>query len=288
MFKSLSVDYEKYRSNGIEDFKLKHEEIFSEFKDQEKLISQLLHQTRYWHGTGRYQYAKQGESKYAGVNHYETLDVLNKIILEKGLKPHYDPWVGKFTTTSYSLSVANQWGYGKMYAHYHQDETTDLQYEIAPIKFWYKTLIRIQLTENYFKFALGFFIVYIFSNALQKQGRVWLSTFRSDTHKKWQFWEIMTTKSDIKGNYGILFAIKDCFQPIKIPRIMQFLESRTDSQIFLKDISFMAVPYNKVVETEQIIRVANVDIVVIPLEFLELYMRRYSFTEIMTQSYLSK
>ena len=130
--------------------------------------------------------------------------------------------------------------------------------------------------------------MYIFSNALQKQGKVWLSTFRSDTHKKWPFWEIMTTKSDIKGNYGILFAIKDCFQPIKIPKIMQFLESRTDSQIFLKDISFMAVPHNNVLETKNIINGADLNIPVIPLEFLELYMRRYSFTEIMTQSYLSK
>ncbi len=288
VFISLNKEYEKYRSQDINDFKTKHSEVYAEFLKNESIISELLGVTKYWHGTGRYHYVKNGESKYSGVNHLETFDVLDKIILENGLKPHYDPWVGKFTTTSYSLSVANQWGYGKMYAHFHQDEATNLLYEIAHIKFWYKTIMRIQLTENYFKFALGFLILYTFSNVLQKQGKVWLSTFRSDTHKKWPFWEILTTKSDIKGNYGILFAIRDCFKPLKLPKILQFLETRTASPVTINDINFIAVPYSNVKETKNRIRAMNLDLPIIPLEFLELYMRRYSLKEIMTQSYLAE
>jgi hypothetical protein len=173
-----------------------------------------------------------------------------------------------------------------MYAHYHQDKTTNLLYEIAPIQFWYKAVMRIQLTENYFKFALGFLILYTFSNALQKQGKIWLSTFRSDTHKKWPFWEILTTKSDIKGNYGVLFAIKDCFEPLKLPKILQFLESRTDTLIKLEDVNFIAVPYDNVSETQKILDGANLKTPIIPLEFLELFMLRYSLEEVMSQSYL--
>ena len=288
VFASLNKEYERYRSRDINDFKTKHPEMYAEFLDNESTITDLLSKTKYWHGTGRYQYTKQGESKYDGVNHQETFDVFNTIIEAGGLKPHYDPWVGKFTTTTQSLSVANQWGYGKMYAHYHQDETTDLLYEIAPIKFWYKAMMRIQLTENYFKFTLGFLIVYTFSNVMQKQGKIWLSTFRSDTDKKWPFWEILTTKSDIKDNYGILFAIKNCFESIKLPKLLQFLEARTKTPIELEDINFIAVPYNKVSETKARLRTSNLDTPVLPLEFLELYMRRYSLTEIMTQSYLPK
>jgi hypothetical protein len=288
VFASLDKEYERYRSQTIDTLKTKHPKLYAEFLDNESIIANLLATTTYWHGTGRYQYSKQGESKYAGVNHQETFDVLNTIIEAGGLKPHYDPWVGKFTTTTQSLSVANQWAYGKMYAHYHQDETTDLLYEIAPIQFWYKTIMRIQLTENYFKFALGFCIVYTFSNALQKQGKIWLSTFRSDTHKKWPFWEILTTKSDINGNYGILFAAKNCFEPIKLPKILQFLESRTSDPIEFKNINFIAVPYHKVSETKAKFEASNLNTPVLPLEFLELYMRRYSLTEIMTQSYVPK
>ncbi len=286
VFTSLEKEYDTHRLHSLQTFKQKLPDLYAEFLEHEEQIAQLLLQTKYWHGTGRYQYSKQGESKYAGVNHQETFDVLNTIIEGCGLKPHYDPWVGKFTTTTQSLSVANQWGYGKMYAHYHQDETTDLQFELAPITFWFKTIMRIQLTENYFKFALGFLILYTFSNTLQKQGKIWLSTFRSDTDKKWPFWEILTTKSDIKGNYGVLFGIKDCFTPIKLPKILQFLESRTDSLIELKNVNFVAVPYRNICETQKIFEVTGPNMPIIPLEFLELYMGRFTFAEIMTQSYL--
>ncbi len=282
VFQTLNKEYEIYRNGSVEKLQNISPDFISQYQEQEPLLTELLAQSRYWHGTGRFQYVKKGESKYEGVSHHETFDVLKVILQDQGLKPHYDPWVGKFTTTSYSLSVANQWGYGKMYAHYHQDEETSLLFEIAPIDFWFKAMLRIQLTENYFKFIFVFFIVYIFSNALQKQGKVWLSTFRSDTNKKWPYWKIMTTKSDIKGNYGILFAIRDGIETIKLPKLLQFFETRTAELVGLDKINFVAVPYENVTETKEIVRSVAPQIPVIPLEFLELYMRRFTLEEIMT------
>jgi hypothetical protein len=111
VFASLDKEYDEYRSSDITDFKTKQPEVYAAFLKNESLISELLKQTRYWHGTGRYQYTKHGDSKYAGVDRSAAFDVLHAIIDATGLKPHYDPWVGKFTTTTQSLSVANQWGY---------------------------------------------------------------------------------------------------------------------------------------------------------------------------------
>ena len=182
---SSYIELEKHNPKLIEDFKA--------FEDT---IHRLVLLTKYWHGTGRYQYQTNGTSKYEGVDHKNIFDVLQTIISQNGLVPRYDPWFEKYVHTPYSISLANQWCYGKMYAHYHLDASTKLAYEIAPISFWYHVLIWIQLTENYCKFMFGFLIVYTFSNALQKQGKTWMSTFRSDIDKKWPFWKILTAQSE--------------------------------------------------------------------------------------------
>ncbi len=286
IFSRAEKQYIKYKNKGWKKFKIKNKELISLYKDKEAEIDQLVKNVRYWHGTGRFQYKKQGESKYEGVSKNETLDLLQKIISDGGLKPHYDPWGGKYIKTPYSISLANQWGYGKMYAYYHSFEDDKLQYEIAPIDFWYKLIMRIQLTENYFKFALGFFIWYALSDSLKKQGKVWLSTFRSDTDKKWPFWKILTAQSDINDNYSVLFAIKGEVNVVEIPKIMRFLETRTDEHIEFNQISFVAVPLSKVEVTKRLFSKNSLTIKIIPLELIEIYMRRYSIKQIMTQSYV--
>lgn len=292
MFRKLILwrrnkEFQTFKDAGFSEFAARHSSFINEYEAEEERIDTLVKETKYWHGTGRYQYAKQGTSKYAGVSKKITFDVLAEIIHEGGLKPHYDPWAERYVKTPHSISLANQWGYGKMYAHYHLDENASLQYEIAPISFWYRVIIWIQLTEHYCKFALGFLIWYTFSDALQKQGKVWLSAFRSDTEKRWPFWKILTAQSDIPHNYSILFGVKDCLTPLAIPKILRFMETRTDTLIAFGDITFVAVPYANVREMKQILIERGVPVPVLSLEFLEIYMRQYSLKEIMTQSYRS-
>ncbi|MCA9361697.1 hypothetical protein KC845_04050 [Candidatus Kaiserbacteria bacterium] len=285
IFKIFSKSFHRIKNESWVGFSNKQPELIQEYESKKSEIDSLVKKTRYWHGTGRYQYQKSGKSKYEGVSNKETFDVLEKILNEHGLKPHYDPWAEKYVKTPYSISLANQWGYGKMYAHYHLDENKKLSYEIAPITFWFRVIIWIQLTENYFKFALGFFILYAFSSSLQNQGKVWLSTFRSDTNKKWPYWKILTAQSDIKDNYSILFGIKDDLETLEIPKILRFLETRTDKLIDFDKITFVAVPAINVGETEVVFKNYNIKVEIFSLELLEIYMRQYSLKEIMTQSY---
>ncbi len=285
IFKIAEPHFSKYKKEKFDEFVTNNPELISEYEEFKGELGKLICQTTYWHGTGRYQYLKRGDSKYEGVPNKETYDVLSKIITEGGLKPHYDPWAEKYIKTPYSISLANNWGYGRMYAHYHMDESKKLLYEIAPINFWYRIIIWIQLTEHYFKFALGFFIWYTFSDSLQRQGKVWLSSFRSDINKKWPFWKILTAQSDISGNYPILFAIKSGLKTLEIPKILRFLETRTDQTISFNQLAFIAVPYQNTKDVQKLFLEITHEVEIFPLEFIELYMRQYSLKQIMDQSY---
>jgi len=236
IIKKYHKQFKLLLTDSLEGLKRNNPELLAEYEDQAQTIHKLVMQTKYWHGTGRFQYKTSGNSKYDGVRHSETFDVLEDVVKEGGLAPHYDPWFEKYVHVARTTSVANQWCYGKMYGHYHLYEEDSLLFEIAPAKFWYRVMIWIQMTENYCKTMFGFLILYTFSNALQNQGKIWMSTFRSDINKKWPFWKILTTQSDIKDNYSILFGIKDELKIIKIMTLAVFLESRTSEEIkFEKD-----------------------------------------------------
>lgn len=271
--------FKGYKKSSIEKLKEQNPALLKSYQEYEG-INRLLGDVQYWHGTGRFQYSKLGMSKYDGASKTETVDILEKIISDGGLYPQYDPWFERYVKTPYSLSLANQWFYGKMYSHYHQDEKTDLAYEIAPISFWFKVFISVQFTERWGKIIPAFVILYLFSNKLQNQAKKWLSTFRSDTDKKWPFWKILTSKSDIKNNYPILFAVKKDVKTFPIMKLARFFEVRTPNPVRFNDVAFISVPINQVEETRKILSLNKIDTTVVPLEYLELYMTKYSLKQI--------
>jgi hypothetical protein len=69
-------------------------------------------------------------------------------------------------------------------------------------------------------------------------------------------------------------------------KLATFLESRTDEKISFDKINFTAVPHKNVAETQEFFKSKGTEIVVVPLEFIELYMTKYSLREIVTQDYL--
>ncbi len=277
--------FEKYKHESLVRVQKEEPELYKAFLEKKEELRILLQDAHYWHATGRYQYQHNGGSKYEGVNHSNIKDVLSELIDKGGLQPRYDPWFEKYVHSPYSLSLANQWCYDKLYAHYHQDEQKQLQFEIAPIYFWYHVFIWIQLTEHYCKFMFGFLILYTFSNKLQKQGKTWMSTFRSDLNKKWPFWKILTAQSDIKGNYGLLCAISEDIKTMPIMKIGRFFETRTIESIPFSKLKFIAVPYANVSETQEILREKNIQLPIVPLEFIELFMMDFTLRELFYQSY---
>jgi hypothetical protein len=277
--------FDVYKKKSLAEVQVTHPKLYADFLEHKESLKALLLGAKYWHGTGRYQYVHQGDSKYEGVLHNNTKDVLKELCAQGGLQPHYDPWFEKYVHTPMSISLANQWCYGKMYAHYHLDEKKSLQYEIAPVSFWYHVFIWIQLTEHYCKFMFGFLILYTFSSALQKQGKRWMATYRSDLDKKWPFWKILTAQSDINSNYGLLFAITDDIATIPIMKIGRFFETRTIELIPFSKMQFVGVPYENVIETEAVLAQHKVLLPVVPLEFIELFMADFTLHDLEYQSY---
>jgi hypothetical protein len=277
--------FANYKNTSYIGLEIKNPKLIAEYKIYEQELIDLLSQTKYWHGTGLYQYQITGESKYNGVNHTKILNVLETILSNKALVPNYDPWFEKYIHSSKSISLANQWFYGKMYAHYHLNENDSLQYEIAPINFWYKMFIWIQLTEHYCKSIFGYLILYIFSPSLQKQGRVWMSTFRSDVDKNWPPWKILTAKSDIPNNFSILFGIKDEIETIKVMPYASLFETRTTKPMPLSKCTFVAVPYTNIEYTKKLLIKQNINLKIIPLEYLELQMSKNTLYQIITNDY---
>jgi hypothetical protein len=61
---------------------------------------------------------------------------------------------------------------------------------------------------------------------------------------------------------------------------MERLEVRTDKLISFKDITHFEVPLSNVKETEDILKLNNVSVPVIPLEFGEVYCSSFPFKEL--------
>jgi|GEM_PF-5078250 len=254
---------------------------YEEYIQHKEMLTKLLSSTCYWHGSGRYQYAFSGEHKYTGVGNEETKDILAEVLAQGGLKPKYDPWMEKRIHVSYTLSLANQWFYGRMYSHNYQWEQMPLQFEVAPVYFWYNLVIWFHVTEYYCKSLVRFIPHYVLSPSLKKQAVAWTSSFRSDSFtKKWKPRELLTTKSDIENNYGVLFGISSDIRAIPLMNEARFLESRTTDSIEFNNIKFMAVPYTNLVETLELFHQYSVDCHVIALEWLEVYMAELSFKDI--------
>lgn len=78
-FKNVLLEFEKSK-------------YFNEYKDKESEIKNILSQTAYWHGTGRYLYKFDNGNKYTG-NVIGIEDVLINILKCEKLETHADPFI---------------------------------------------------------------------------------------------------------------------------------------------------------------------------------------------------
>jgi len=267
----------------------KNIEIEKSYAEHQVLVGQLLKKTKYWHGTGRYRYEYIGDSKYNGVHHSTVVDGLNKIFKQRGLLPNYDPWMQKSIGVSHTLSLANQWFYAKLYANNYQSEQQSLQFEIAPAEFWYRIVMWLHTTEHYCVSVIKFMREFVLSAGLRHQALVWLSSFRADAFsRKWPILKLLTARSDIKNNYGIIFGISKNIQTMDLMKEAKFLEARTQEEVSFESSTFMAVPYINVNETKELAKQCSIDVPIIALEWIERHMSQRSFREIIDGNHFHK
>jgi hypothetical protein len=259
-----------YRLKG-ETFKKKTPEYASYLPK----IKHCLGRSNYWHGTGRYHYQYQGESRYGSVNADGLLDVLDSIIQHNGLTPHQDPWIdsgGK--TVSLGTVRMHSW----LFARIHLYEHDALLYELGNVPFWtrlYMRLLLLWLFTNLRSFAQ--FFKSLFRRSTYKDLQAWVGAIRKPQNGRvislWNFVNGESPDSDIKRNYPILFGVaKGTLQVINTIPLTHAVEVRSLQSITLRDFTHIEVPLAKVKETEDLLKSRDVPLPVLPMELVDLYL----------------
>jgi hypothetical protein len=120
----------------------------SKYQSYLPCIEKLYGKAAYWHGTGRYHYSYQGESRYESVSAGGLLDVLDSIIQHDGLTPHQDPWIDSGGKT---ISLGTVRMHSRLFARIHLYETDSLPYELGSLRYWsqlYSTLFLLWACTN--------------------------------------------------------------------------------------------------------------------------------------------
>ncbi len=237
-------------------------------------ITALYALATHWHGTGRYHYRHQEDSRYQDVQE-DIVDILTKIIESGGLKPHTDPWINSGGKT---VSLARVRMHARAFARIHVCEGDALLYELGSVKYWlrlYFLLLFVWLMSN-----IGDHLNFLRSllrTSFSRDVQNWASAIRKPSKGKvvsiFDIFKGHIPTSDIVGNYPVLIGIvadpKDLINTIPLTHKV---EQRSLHTVMLAQFTHIEVPLQYVAITEEILKETGVFLPVIPLEFGDMYL----------------
>lgn len=253
-------------------------------QSQEKVFAEIetiLQNTEFYHGTGRYAYEIINESKYEGTSN-QTTDILEKILTE-GINPNKDLFNDDLflEASKNTISLSKNRTYAKLYAMLFMDQNQKLDFQFLSQKFlWFMFLLLISkkiLFKTSGKFLKKSFLKRLESKSKPKSYDVnlWSSTFRNDNKYKGKSLSLLLNgNSTIHENYPVVLGVKrNQIQTLNLDNKPHFkiFESRTDQSILPEKISHIQVPFKKIDETQILISKFDLEIPILPLEYLELY-----------------
>ncbi len=238
-------------------------------------ISRLYKRATHWHGTGRYHYQHQKDSRYEEVCEDKVIDILDAILESDGLKPHVDPWIDSGGKT---VSLATVRMHAKAFARIHTYERDILLYELGSIKYWlrlYFLLLLIWFGSN-FRTHLTL-IRTLFRPSFFQDIQSWSSAIRKPNKKKvvsiLNIFRGDVPVSDIAGNYPILIGIViESENLIDTIPLTNKVEKRSLKLIKLSQFTHIEVPLQKIAETKKILEKRGISLPIVPLEFGDLYL----------------
>lgn len=247
---------------------------FSDYKFLLPVIEKHYKETEYWHGTGRYQYKRNENSRYDNLDTGSHIDILESILNHGGLRPHNEPWLEKMQQVfAPTISLTPFRMYAMLYAGLYFFEEDSLLYRFGTTKFWFRLFLTIQVLDiQFLKFFLVHGIFKLARPSTYKNAQLWIKSIRQ-SKKDANPLKGYLIKSDIKGNYPILIAIKkNSITPLGTELAIRRLETRTTSIISLEQLSHIEVPLKNIEETRGLLKRRKVDTPIIPLEFIEYYL----------------
>jgi hypothetical protein len=235
--------------------------------------AQTLKDVAYWHGTGRYQYGKDGK----------TSDILAAILKQGGTRPLvdlFDMKHGKMTSTSVALHRM----YARVYGDMHEYGGANLSQRYGRPRLW-----------------MYYFIMAINLHATREM-KLWNSKTRHEQHAAWrkmgrEQWcvkvhqnpvdsvgDFFDIGSDIKGNYPILFGLKQSsYNFLKTADYVARYECRIGNSIQVEDFTHLEVPANKVQEVKRLLKkYGYVNLPVFALEACEEYCSHQHFSNLVS------
>lgn len=236
----------------------------------------------YWHGTGRFQHGKDGN----------TVDVLDQIIAAGGLMPQHDVF-DRLTGPVHTISLAIQRPYAAVYAKGHLWEGETLGYEDLTQKEWWKNFgrrnIRITGKHELQKLMSGETFKWLFDqqrkpksgktlNQRFKPAQEWYGKIRIQSGPPINTLRESTgrIRSDIEGNYPMLIGVKDgAVTPAQTAKYIAVNEVRSREGITFEGLTHMEVPYLHMDETEEKLKAAGIQVPLIPIELGELYEAQF-------------
>ncbi len=245
------------------------------YKDYLPRIQECVERATYWHGTGRYHYKHDRESRYKSLNTDGLLDVLDAIVQYGGLIPHDDPWIASGGKT---ISLGTVRMHSRLFACVHQYEKDSLLYELGSPKQWSQLYFLLLLLwtfrnlENGRQFAKSFF-----RRSSFKDLQIWASAIRKPKNGKvLSTWDVVSGHvpgSDIEGNHPLLIGIAGgALDIINTIPLTHAVEVRSLHPVKLKEFTHIEVPFAKVKETEEFFKSKGLQLQVLPIEFVDVYM----------------
>jgi len=289
MFRSILLRYfenitkKKWLKNSNRE---KYIDIYKTNKEQiEEVYSKVTH----WHGTGRYHYQVDGNSKYDGSIKEDSLEDVLSEILDKGcIVPSLDPLIQSDNRYKESISTTKWRIYGRIYLELHSTDET------APkITFGSRLdFLKFFLLFSIFSVPIwGLPIAYFKTHRdpkLKERCPIWASTINNTFKSKGNAASDLINicgkgRSNIRGNYGLLFGISDKgLIKADINPMVALFETRFPKSIGLENITHIEVINSKVEEVRNILKVKGIDIPVLPLEACEIYTSKIPFKECLT------
>lgn len=261
----------RYRTQA-EMFKVLHA---AEYREYLPRIEHCYKRAVYWHGTGRYHYTHQEGSRYERAPAGGLLDVLDSILKHNGLTPHQDPWIDSGGKT---VSLGTVRMHSRLFARIHLYEKDSLLYELGSAQYWtrlYITLLLFWLLTNLS--SCRQFMRSLFRKSTFRDFQSWASALRKpENDKAIRVWDAVSGKavsSDIGGNYPILFGInKGNLEVMTTIPLTHAVEVRSLQPVTLEDFTHVEVPLAKAQETREFLKSRDVQLEVLPLEFVDLYV----------------
>ncbi|MBU0981257.1 hypothetical protein KKC94_01045 [Patescibacteria group bacterium] len=279
-------------------------EVAKECERIKDKIDAVLEETEFFHGTGRFAYVPNGQSKYDGIEGDQVQDVFERL-LKQGLKPHDDLFSDVFTgdESRKTVSMTNARMYARVYSDLYMDEQDDpLEYRYGSKAFWWlffcarmgfhvalspETHIRIlkyNLWERWSREKLAA------DMKRYQKATQWQRTFRNDDRYKSglgykdNFMHLMCEAgSTISDNYGMIVGVRaGAVSPVFIKQgHIRCFEIRTDETVSPSDWTYVEAPESKVDEVKDALSEAGLnDLPVFSMEVMEYYHAQEPFDEL--------